>query len=52
MELIKEHNLGAEKYRSLGKEPLSLCTVKDTDMEIYCYEIIKKTGVETEVCKV
>ena len=52
VELIKEHNLGAEKYRSLGKEPLSLCTVKDTDMEIYCYEIIKKTGVETEVCKV
>lgn len=52
VELIKEHNLGADKYRSLGKLPLSLDTVTDTDMEMYRYEMIHKTGIETEVCKI
>ena len=52
VELIKEHNLGADKHRSLGKLPLSLGTVTDTDMEMYQHEVIHRTGIETEVCKI
>lgn len=52
VELIKEHNLGTDKYRTLGRRPLSLCTVTDKDMERYRDEMVLRAGVETEVCMV
>ncbi len=52
VELIKEHNLGREKYLTLGMEPLNLNRVTDEVLEQYREEIIAKTGVETEVCRV
>lgn len=51
VELIKEHNLGCEKYYSLGMKPLELYTVTDEFMEIYKSEI-EKTGVWAEICKI
>ena len=52
VELIKEHNLGQSKYISLGKTPLDLHSVTDAFMEEYKDEIVKSTGVLTEVCKI
>ena len=52
VELIKEHNLGSNKYLSLGKKPLLLGSVTDEMMEQYQNEIISETGLEVEVFKV
>ena len=52
VELIKEHNLGKNKYLSLGKTPLDLDTVTDGYMERLKSGIEDSTGVLTEVCKV
>lgn len=52
VELIKEHNLGRNKYLTLGKEPLILDTVTDELMEQYQRDIVSHVQVETEICKV
>lgn len=52
VELIKEHNLGKNKYISLGKTPLDLNTVTDELMERLKSGIEEDSGVPTEVCKV
>ncbi len=52
VELIKEHNLGRNKYLTLGKEPLMLDTVTDELMEQYQRDIVSHVPVETEICKV
>lgn len=52
VELIKEHNLGSNKYQSLGKEPLVLNTVTDKEMQLYQMEIIYNTCLETEICMI
>lgn len=52
VELIKEHNLGSNKYLSLGRKPLVLDTVTDEEMQRYQQEIIQRTGLETEICKI
>ena len=52
VELIKEHNLGRNKYLTLGKEPLILDIVTDELMEQYQRDIVSHVQVETEICKV
>lgn len=52
IELIKEHNLGDSKYRSLGMTPIKLNTVTDSEMERYKEEIVSNVNVEVEICKV
>ena len=52
VELIKEHNLGQSKYKSLGKTPLDLHTVTDDFMEKVKREIQTATNTITKVCKV
>lgn len=52
VELLKEHNLGGSKYKSLGRTPLKLDIVTDADMERYRQLVNEKTGVVTEICKV
>lgn len=52
VEILKEHNLGESKYKSLGKTPLRLDTVTDADMERYRDRIVTETGLQTEVCKI
>lgn len=51
VELIKEHNLGEEKYYSLGMQPLSLRSVTDEDMQRYRDEI-EKIGLQAEILKI
>lgn len=50
VELLKEHNLGADKYRSLGLESPKLIGVSDAFLEFY-REKIEKTGVVAEICR-
>ncbi len=52
VELIKEHNLGSNKYLSLGKDPLILNTVTDEQMQRYQQKIVQRTGLETEICRI
>lgn len=52
VELIKEHNLGQSKYKSLEKTPLDLHTVTDDFMEKVKRKIQTATNTITEVCKV
>lgn len=52
VELLKEHNLGESKYKSLGKTPLRLDTVTNDMMERYRDRIAAETGIKTEVCKI
>lgn len=50
VELIKEHNLGQSKYRSLGRKPLTLNSITDEFMEIYRQEIEQHTGIPVQIC--
>lgn len=50
IELIKEHNLGESKYKSLGM-PLDYHGVEDSLMEQYKGEL-SDLGILTEVCKI
>lgn len=50
IELIKEHNLGESKYRSLGMQP-DYHGVEDGLMELYKVEL-KTLGILTEICSV
>lgn len=52
VELIKEHNLGKNKYLSLGKTPLDLHTVTDEFAHSVKDKIEESTGIDTEVCHV
>lgn len=52
IELIKEHNLGKNKYISLGKEPLELNKITDEDMEYIKLQLFDATGLHVEICKV
>lgn len=52
VELIKEHNLGRNKYISLGKDPLELNKITDEDMEYIKSQIINATSLPVEICKV
>lgn len=51
VELIKEHNLGAGKYRSLGLAVPGYFGVSDELMTDY-REYLKEAGVPVEICKV
>lgn len=50
IELIKEHNLGESKYKSLGMQ-LDYHGVEDELMEIYKDEL-SDLGILTEICKI
>lgn len=50
VELIKEHNLGASKYKSLGME-LSYKGVEEELMERYKAEL-DELGIAVEICKI
>lgn len=50
IELIKEHNLGESKYKSLGL-PLDYHGVDDSLMETYKAEL-SELGILTEICKI
>lgn len=50
IELIKEHNLGESKYRSLGMKP-DYHGVEDGLMELYKVEL-ETLGILTEICSV
>ena len=50
IELIKEHNLGASKYKSLGM-PVNYHGVSDERMDIYKDEL-DDLGIPVEVCKI
>lgn len=52
VELIKEHNLGRNKYLSLGRQALELNSVTDEDIRSFQRLVQDQTGVETEICKV
>lgn len=52
IELIKEHNLGLNKYISLGKEPLELNKITEEDMEYIKSQMINVTSVPLEICKI
>lgn len=57
VEIIKEHNLGINKYNSLidGKNEINLPEyygVNDEDLETYKKEIVRNTGLWTEICKI
>lgn len=51
-ELLKEHNLGREKYLSLGKHPLTLDSVTDEKLEGYRREIEQRARVPVQICKI
>lgn len=52
IELIKEHNLGKNKYISLGKEPLELNSVSDEEMESIKLALSNAVPIPIEICKV
>ena len=52
IELIKEHNLGKNKYISLGKKPLDLNSVSDKQMEDIKFALSNVVSVPLEICKV
>lgn len=52
IELIKEHNLGKNKYISLGKEPLELNSVSDEEMERIKLALSNAVSIPIEICKV
>ena len=52
IELIKEHNLGKNKYISLSKEPLELNNVSDEDMEHIILVLSNIVPIPIEICKV
>lgn len=52
IELIKEHNLGKNKYISLGKESLELNKITDEDMEYIKLQFWDSTGLQVRICKV
>lgn len=52
VELIKEHNLGRNKYLSLGRQALELNSVTDEAIDDFRQLIQEQTGIETEICKV
>lgn len=49
VELLKGHNLGASKYRSLGREPLQVECVSEKFAETFCRRI-EEIGIRAEVC--
>lgn len=51
IELIKEHNLGRNKYISLGKEPLELNSVLDDEMEHIKLALSNAVPIPIEICK-
>lgn len=51
-ELIKEHNLGKNKYISLGKKPLELNSVSDEEMESIKLALSNALPIPIEICKV
>lgn len=50
-ELLKEHSLGAGKYRSLGLPVPGYQGVEDALMESYCRSV-RETGIRALVCRV
>lgn len=52
VELIKEHNLGKNKYISLGREPLDLNSVSDEEMEQIKLALSNAVPFPIEVYKV
>lgn len=52
IELIKEHNLGKNKYISLGKKPLELNSVSDEEMESIKLALSNAMPIPIEICKV
>ena len=52
IEIIKEHNLGKNKYQSLGKKALELHSVSDKEMEQIKDEISNMLGIVVEICKI
>ena len=50
IELIKEHNLGEDKYRSLGMD-ISYCGVEDSLMDAYKEEL-SGLGIPVEICRI
>lgn len=52
IELIKEHNLGKNKYISLGKEPLELNSVSDEEMGRIKLALSNAVQIPIEICKV
>lgn len=52
IELIKEHNLGKNKYITLGKKPLELRSVSDKQMENIKLAISDVVSIPIEICKV
>ena len=57
VEIMKEHNLGTNKYKSLidGGNEIQLPEyygISDCHIELYKEEIVKTTGLWTEVCKI
>lgn len=52
VELIKEHNLGLEKYYTLNYPKPDYKGISDDLLEMYKREIEKETGLKTEICKI
>ena len=50
-ELIKGHNLGESKYRSLGLVPPPYTEVSDELMDAYAREVAA-AGIPAEVCRI
>lgn len=51
VELIKGHNLGNSKYKSLGKAVLEYHEVSDNFLEEY-QQMIQELEIETEICRI
>ena len=51
VELIKGHNLGEPKYRSLGLEPPAYREVTDPFMDSYANDVVN-LGIPVEVCRI
>ena len=51
IELVKEHNLGISKYKSLGQKVPEYKGVSDEIMDEYKWEL-EQIGIEVEVCRV
>lgn len=52
IEMLKEHNLGESKYKSLSLPIPEYIGVSDELMEQYKYEIEKAVSIPVEICKI
>jgi len=52
IEIIKEHNLGESKYKSLGKTIPKYVELSDVVIEEFKNLIYDRTNIEVEVCKI